>query len=103
MHVPLAARYIVAGHPREFGQVAPETQAVTVADPVAEATEYPRAPIKQSGAAVVPPVLAQLAILVIHCPLSKVDPEEHVVHVKAVHVEEADAPAVQRPAVQLVV
>jgi len=57
---------MVVGHPSEFGQVAPETQAVKVADPVDEATLYPIAPIKQSGEAVVPPVTAQLAILVIH-------------------------------------
>jgi len=66
IHVPLEARYMVVGHPSEFGQVAPETQAVKVADPVDEATLYPIAPIKQSGEAVVPPVTAQLAILVIH-------------------------------------
>jgi len=41
MHVPFEAKYIVVAHPCEFGQVEPETQAVTVADPVAEATVYP--------------------------------------------------------------
>jgi len=103
IHVPLAARYIVVAHPSEFGHVAPATQAVTAAEPVVAATEYPTAPIKQSGAAVVPPVMAQLAILVMHCPASNVDPVAQVVHVKAEHAVPARVPAVQRPAVQLAV
>jgi len=41
IHVPFEAVYIVARHPCEFGHVDPETQAVTVADPVDEATVYP--------------------------------------------------------------
>jgi len=41
IHVPFEAVYIVVAHPCELMQVAPETQAVTAADPVDEATLYP--------------------------------------------------------------
>jgi len=64
-HVPFEAKYIVAGHPAEFGQRASDVQATGTAVP-AVATVYPTAPHKQSGAAVVPPVTKQLAILVTH-------------------------------------
>jgi len=33
MHVPFEAKYIVAGHPAEFGQTAPEVQATGTAVP----------------------------------------------------------------------
>jgi len=98
-HVPFAAKYMVAGHPTEFGQVAREVQATGTAVP-AVATVYPRAPHKQSGVVGVPPVKAQLVILVTQAPETKVDPEAHNVHV---NVEAVGAVPVYVPAEQFVV
>jgi len=53
-----------------------------------------------NGEAVVPAVVIQLAILVTHCPATKVDPVAHDVHVKT--VIDPDVP-VYVPEVQLAV
>jgi len=88
MHVPFEAKYIVAGHPTEFGQRAPEVQATGTAVP-AVATVYPRAPHKHNGEATVPPVVAQLTIFGTQAPETKVDPVAHDVQVAAVTDEAA--------------
>jgi len=83
IHDPFVAKYIVAGHPTEFGQRAPDVQATGTAVP-AVATVYPRAPHKHNGEVGVPPVVAQLAMLVTQAPETNVDPEAHNVHTNTV-------------------